>query len=87
MESSSAPDSKRRRTSNTIQTITSITKLPHDQLSAIADFLSATSRILLSMALSSAETFTPDGMSEASKAIILSNQSGWEELDFLFIPI
>ena len=81
MEESSAPDSKRRRTSDTIQSITSITKLPHDQLSAIADYLPTTSRILLSMALSPADSFTTDGMSEASKAIILSNRSGWEELD------
>ena len=78
MEESSAPDSKRRRTSDTIQS-TSITQLP---LSAIADYLSTTSRALLSMALSPADSFTTDGMSEASKAIILSNQSGWEKLNF-----
>ena len=79
MEESSAPDSKRRRTSCDIN---SITQLPHDYLSAIADYLPTTSRILLSMALSPADSFTTDGMSEASKAIISSNQSGWEKLNF-----
>ena len=81
MEESGVPDPKRRRFSYTIQSITSITitQLP---LSAIADYLPTTSRVLLSMALSPADSFTTDGMSEASKAIILSNQSGWEKLDF-----
>ena len=38
------------------------------------------------MALSPADSFTTDGMNEASKAIILSNQSGWEKLDFSDYP-
>ena len=70
---------KRRRTSDTItQPITSIIQLPHDYLSAIADYLPQTSRGLLAVALSapSASFHTSTGwncereLSDAGKAII-----------------
>ena len=48
MEESSVPDSKRRKT---VDDINSITKLPHDFLSAIADYLPQISRGLLAVAL------------------------------------
>jgi len=47
------PDSKRRRTSDTI---TSITQLPHDYLTAIADYLPQISRGLLAVALTAPST-------------------------------
>ena len=48
MEESGVPDSKRRRT---VDDINSITQLPHDFLSAIADYLPQISRGLLAVAL------------------------------------
>ena len=75
-ESGGAPDSKRRRTSDTI---TSITQLPHDELSAIADYLPQISRGLLAVALTapSASFHTTTGswncereLSDAGKAVI-----------------
>ena len=47
-ESGGAPDSKRRRT---VDDINSITQLPHDYLNAIADYLPQISRGLLAVAL------------------------------------
>ena len=82
MEESSAPDSKRRRTSDTIQLIT-ITQLP---LSAIADYLPTTSRGIFAVALSPADSFTTDDITDASKVLVLSNQSDWEKLDFSDYP-
>lgn len=74
MEESGAPDCKRRRTTDIAQ---SITQLPHDYLSAIAEYLPQISRGLLAVALTapSASFHTTTGgwngeLSDAGKAII-----------------
>ena len=76
------PDCKRRRISSDIVQVQSITQLPHDYLSAIADYLPQISRGLLAVALTapSASFHTTTGsrncereLSNASKVIIAAN--------------
>ena len=38
------------------------------------------------MALSPSNSFTTDDITDASKVLVLSNQSGWEKLDFSDYP-
>ena len=80
MEEIGVPVSKRRRTSDIVQ-VQSITQLPHDYLSAIADYLPQISRGLLAVALTapSASFHTTTGswncereLSDAGKAVLTS---------------
>lgn len=88
----SSPENKRRRTApsppNDDGTL-SIANLPHDHLTAIADYLPRTSRGLLAVALTSTSKAFVDNagedkgiqLNEASKAIIsMSKNGGWERL-------
>lgn len=83
--SSTSPDSKRRRTANPNDDRTlSIINLPHDHITAIADYLPRTSRGLLASKANSKEFVDNERdmcISEASKAIIaMPKNGGWDRI-------